>query len=103
LSCSARSLSSQDEFGQPIVGDHEGSGLGRGQVIQAQARHLAPAERAVAASLPCPAITLPSRSTRIGPLNPNASMLATICRTCLCCDGAGFPHSASADRAPVSN
>src|SRR5204862_252494 len=34
------------DFGQPVVGDHESSGLSGGQVIEAQGRHLAPAELA---------------------------------------------------------
>jgi hypothetical protein len=32
------------DLGQPVVGDHEGASLGRGQVIEAQCRHLAPSE-----------------------------------------------------------
>ena len=32
------------DFGQPVIGDHKGTGLGRGQVIEAQGRHLGHAE-----------------------------------------------------------
>ena len=34
------------DFGQPVIGDHEGAGLRRGQVIEAQCRHLGHAELA---------------------------------------------------------
>ena len=47
LSCCASSRSSQvGDLGQPVVGDHEGAGLRRGQVIEAQRRHLGHAELA---------------------------------------------------------
>ena len=45
MSCCASSRSSQvGDLGQPVVGDHEGAGLRRGQVIEAKRRHLGHAE-----------------------------------------------------------
>jgi len=41
-------------FGQPVVGDHEGACLGRGQVIEAQGRHLGNAELAAGEQSPVP-------------------------------------------------
>ena len=35
-----------------------------------------------ASSRPCPAITLPFSSTKIGLVKPNARMLSAICRIC---------------------
>jgi len=32
------------DLGQPVIGDHEGAGLGRSQVIEAQGGHLGDAE-----------------------------------------------------------
>ena len=47
------------DLGQPVVGDHKSAGLRRGQVIEAQRRHLGHAELARRqAARPWPAITL---------------------------------------------
>src|SRR5271156_1170507 len=61
------------KFGQAIVGNSEGTGLRRGEVIETERRHLGPAERTTGHGRP---VTRPttffSRSIRTGTLKPKA-------------------------------
>ena len=77
------------DFAQPVVGDHERPHLGPGQVVEADCRHLGPAELTHANNRPCPAMTLSSASISTGTLKPRVAMLLAICRICflLCCRG----------------